>query len=278
MYKKVLLSALQKEIDEVSATGRDYRGVCPVCKGGGSGEKSLWIGYAGTSLYAKCHRATCDVGNVYLTRSLQVIPHETGPARKAPRPYTGETRVLSAWEANMLFVAYGISETQGLVQITTETPHPRLVLSVYNDRGLLVGTVVKRWDAADDWDMPKAVTYRDTVSNDPFMAWYIHEPVGDNDIVLVEDQLSALRLFSSGVNAVALLGTTLDAERLTLLTSKTLGTLWLALDGDMHIKTVSYMKRYGNAYPLKALLIDDDVKDMEQEEYEIFLNKIRRLA
>jgi hypothetical protein len=102
-----------------------------------------------------------------------------------------------------------------------------------NDRGAMVRFY--------DGSQPKAMTYKCTVQ--PWLAWYSYPAA---DIVIVEDQISAMRLWQIGYCGVALLGTNLSRDKLAEIKRMAgeVRSIHLCLDADMWQKTAGLVRKY----------------------------------
>jgi DNA primase len=95
----------------------------------------------------------------------------------------------------------------------------------------------------------------------PWLAWYTSPIIGKN--VIVEDQLSAIRLVSTtGGRAIALLGTDLNQEKVSEI-AKHCKEVTLALDKDATAKAFKLASLWGNAFEkFTVVRLEQDIKDM----------------
>lgn len=108
-----------------------------------------------------------------------------------------------------------------------------------------------------DGSKPKTISYLTT--DQPKLAWY--EAGTMPPIVLVEDQLSAMRCAQLGYGAAALMGTSLNQEKMDEV-ARVAGDrpVLLALDKDAFGKATGYARRWPR---LRVVLLDHDIKDSD---------------
>jgi len=100
---------------------------------------------------------------------------------------------------------------------------------------------------------------------EPLQSWYLKRASADS-LIVVEDQLSAIKLYSHGFSAVALLGVPGDgnigADRVRELASWSRGEVIIALDADATDKAFEFARRWGMAFrKLRVAILERDLKD-----------------
>lgn len=125
-------------------------------------------------------------------------------------------------------------------------------MPVFNRAGVRTGFVLRSLTGAK----PKVLSF----TNSSEMAWYAERNV--TDLVIVEDQLSAIRLMPH-VSAVALLGTHLNPERVFELSAARASKLHLWLDTDAFDKAIQYGLRY-KCFSIRKLT--KDIKNTHEPE------------
>jgi DNA primase len=100
------------------------------------------------------------------------------------------------------------------------------------------------------------------------MAYYPPDWTSDYDqVVLVEDQISAVRAAYDGFHAVALLGTNLDQEVVRAI-SMLKRPVVIALDADATDKAFKLAKDWGMAFKsCRVAVLPCDLKDMDLGDY-----------
>ena len=97
----------------------------------------------------------------------------------------------------------------------------------------------------------------------PWLAYYAGHPHTRRPVI-VEDQLSAMRLWQLNINAIALLGTALTQPKYEEIRAHwKIGAFDLALDRDAFHQAVKFANRYAGVRPLP---IPKDIKDMDDAE------------
>lgn len=122
-------------------------------------------------------------------------------------------------------------------------------------------------------ERPKSLTFCESTRAAP-LSWFFSLGVVD-EVFVVEDQLSALRLAQEGTTAVALLGTTFNHERALEVAHVADGKpIYLSLDRDATHKAVEYVKqfRYAGNFQLRPLT-GPDIKDMTTDELQAWLDQ-----
>src|ERR1700745_968654 len=122
-------------------------------------------------------------------------------------PYKGSLDPLTPADLEFFQERYGIVTPQGRIG---RGDYNRYALMINDPQGSRRGVVLRSpWagsplDGARGLTGKKALTYMDRVS--PVQACYIGHGRPSNMLVIVEDQLSAIKLAECGLSSVALLG------------------------------------------------------------------------
>jgi len=229
---------LQQAARAAAAEGRSVSDVlCPACGGGRKRKMSVSVWVSGGYYVAHCWRDGCDYNaEVPADPDVKVA----NPSFK-PRPFRGALEPVQ----DSKLVYRTLTEELGLTQRTLDEFNVQAVvgsdaayLPVYgpfspSDRG----AVVRYYDGSQ----PKAVTYKCTVQ--PWLAWYAYPGA---DIVVVEDQISAMRLWQIGYTGVALQGTAISNDKAKELKAMAgdLRRVHLCLDADATTTALKYLKRF----------------------------------
>lgn len=253
---EVLANLPESLVAEISA-GRTSGLLCPACEGGRSGERSL-SAYGGESgLFGlKCHRAGCGY-SAGLVVSPALRDAVIGAADFKPRPFRGDLEMLSVRHNAILQDRYGITSPRN-AGVQTVSGRDAIYIPVYGPNHEDRGGVVRFLDGSQ----PKTVSYLTTMQ--PRLAWYAG--MSRWTIVVVEDQLSAMRCAQLGYYGVALMGTNLNTakvEEIMRVRSRTgdeAAPVLLALDKDAFSKAVGYARRWPSFRPV---LLEHDIKDSD---------------
>jgi hypothetical protein len=243
----ILLQAAARAIaDQRTVSGL----LCPSCAGGATKEHSVSVWPEDRGAAWHCWRNKCGRGGRLFPDGS--VPSGTHAPHKACVRLP-DCEALSETAVAYLWTRYGIRQTAlesaGVMQRANY-----LAMPVRSPRGDVRGYNLRRlWGAgrkADSVELER-----------PWMAWLrVHDC---RATVVVEDQLSALRLAQLGFEGVALLGTSLSLDKLTEIKRNCRqGEFVLALDADATRRALSYAKRFG----FRIVRLDRDFKDCEDDE------------
>ena len=243
---------------ELQAAARGESGasryLCPACNGGRSRELSLTCApeYFSGFAIAKCWRASCGYfAKVPLDPSAKI-----GTPQFKPRFFEGSFEPITFRLLHRYNIAVPTTEAFG-VQGTAG--REAVYMPVYGPAGQERGGMLRYFDGTQ----PKAVSYKAT--DQPWQAWHMPDGSQDLDVlVIVEDQLSAMRCWQLGYTAVALLGVNLNSDKAAEIrsTCADMRTL-LALDADAFSKALGYAKKYSWLQPVR---LEKDLKDSSDAE------------
>jgi hypothetical protein len=118
------------------------------------------------------------------------------------------------------------------------------------------GYVVRKLDGQVG---PKTLSFLDNNRG----AWYKCE--GSDELLIVEDQLSALRA-SDYMNAVALLGVHMTDALVAAIKSGRYSGIFLALDADAFPTAIKLAHKMRPHFKMKVLKLPKDLKDMEEQQ------------
>lgn len=209
-----------------------------------------------------CHRAKCGVrGRILLGGGGY---QTTSPQRKfIPSPYKGTVQELTIDDMSYISDKWAVDLEDvfnaGWAVAAQEDVFLPLVMPVISPVGVIRGHVLR----LQNKDETKTVkSYK--VADEPWCAWYVQN---SDDIVVVEDQISALRA-AEFCTSVALLGVEMSQEKFEEIV-RVAGTrkVWIALDRDAIRKGFDLLKRYRLYFPnLNLLFIQKDIKNMSTAE------------
>jgi hypothetical protein len=262
--------------------GASRRGLCPVCKGGSSGELSFAVTREGRALLYVCHRASCDTSGV-----LTANDHSTGSVHRPSErrteqhrpPYSLPLHPLGDGWKEYLFNKYYLDGTFDYFDGLRVTEDRRLALPVYDDRGAREDLTLRncRYNIPD---VPKGDVYVSDRKAWTGASWYIRAARSAKDyavpgaLVLVEDQLSAIRL-SPHVHAMSLLGVGMNITKVNQIADFILrcgqhydpiDTVVLAFDADATKSAIKVWREYKHWLPLKVMRLHKDFKNMTPQE------------
>jgi hypothetical protein len=239
---------------------------CYFCKGGDNRDKRS-LGITRDSklvvLY-NCSRAKCGVRGRILSGGGGDSTVVARPVQFTPNIYKGLVREPSIEELALLYDLWKVDledvYNAGWVVAAQEGGHLPLIMPVISPTGVIRGHVLR----VQHEDGSKTVRGFKAV-DEPWLCWYVNN---SDDIVVVEDQISALRA-AEFCTSVSLLGAALAEEKFeeVLRVAGDKKRVWIALDRDALKKGLEFLKRYQLYCPnLKLLVLTKDIKNMSTTE------------
>src|SRR5690348_2084145 len=217
---------------------RPIKDVCPKCKGGQSGERSFAVGREGAFMWWMCHRASCGwrgkerVGGNAAYSSVYGADSTTTDQRRhgADREFKRTKIPPSLKQA--LAEQYCIKEETIDRAKWSYTPDyggglgARVIFPVFGPDGCMRGEQYRSYDG----HVLKAKT--NMMLAEQAICWYRFRKYS-RVLCIVEDIPSALRIAETEqLDALALLGTTINLERIMEIRDEPYARVWIALDGD----------------------------------------------
>ena len=240
--------------------------VCPNCNGGRSNERTFYITRTDRGLLYVCFRVSCKARGFIGSRGQ--VGQIGEKSRVKRRPFRRPTRLLKPDE-----LAY-FEEVYGLLADNISDwrwAGNRVLVPYYNLLGYQVGYNWRGYPDLCEFDGPKTISYFDS-DEQPLLDWRIRiELFPQAGVILVEDSLSAIKIWQAGYNAIALNGTELSEEAVVLLTNAGVEDVVVWLDQDANHKSADIARQYGLAfrniksyqqnpgYPDPKLLPEDEI-------------------
>lgn len=243
--------------------------LCPWCKGGQSGERSLLAWRDGVSLRAKCKRAKCGRFGAWDAVDLGMAPLEPGRLPPGKR-YWVNTLPLTDATVAALEARYRLSPATMAHYGLRQGPGGKAAYCpVYGPTGQTRG-VVRRWL---DGTLPKVKGYpsHEHPEGAAWQAWFYRDaqrPFAPL-VVCVEDVFSAMRLWERGITAVALLGVSLTPVRVAEL-RRFASSILVALDADAWPLAISSALRFH----VEVRRVEPDIKDMTEEQLSTWITAL----
>lgn len=245
--------------------------VCPSCKGGKHAERSMSVGKTGAFLWWKCHRASCGFRGKH-SDGLSIGEPRTHEERKGVHRVFKRTQIPTEL-LRAICGMYGLDEETprraGWSYTSDYAGHgARVIFPIYSPEGRVRGEQFRSYSG----DEPKAFTCVELVEN--AISWYRFRKYA-KVLVIVEDIPSAVRIAQSErVDALALLGTTLNFDRVMEIREQGYRRVWLALDKDATAQSIKAKREFDKYLPgLMVKVLEEDVKDMSPQMYEVFINE-----
>jgi len=257
------ISALPQYMQDVIASGAD-RCVCPRCDGGTHRESSLSIRTTDSGVVTfKCFRASCGWYGLTVADPNAIFEQKK---IKIGRVYRDPTHPLAGHIADSMVIDYGLKlpllHQRGWRQ---NEARDTLIIPVRDRNGLEIGCITRTVM------LPEKRVYTFKATARPWLDMWIHENTAP--VVVVEDCLSAARLYGLGYSAVALMGTSLSnqqAQEISLAAHDR--EIILALDRDAFDKSLQLRRRHRNVLTIsRVLCLTEDIKNIDND------NDIREL-
>lgn len=263
-----------QSIAEQLPEGTTRRGVCPQCHGGDKRESSFVVGREIDRIWYKCFRAHCGLSGIVGAANLPpAIREERHRALERMRPYTHPVYDLDRDDEAYFSERFEISPTSSMIGVSDRDEY---VIPLRGPYGLVRGHVVRQpgWKGArkpprqgrthfvDDYGflkpMPKTVLY--PCSTQAMLAWYL---APTKHLVLVEDQISAMKIQEQGVSAVALLGNGLNVEGVRDILRVKPRVVTIALDPGAEGQAQNLAKKWGLYFErTRVVMLEADPKDI----------------
>ena len=254
--------ALDLEVDS------SIRVLCPFCTGGSSGELSFSITRSREGLLFNCFRDMChERGFVGLLRGDLVLPPSGVQDRLRRRllgPYRGllseVSRESEVWFLERFEIPPQVLAECGVSWAPTEA---RYYLPIRGPHARSLGYSLRTFYPKDG--MPKVFTFKEDDGME-LMAWYISN-YEDTRVVLVEDQISAMKLKFLGLNSIALIGTHLNEARMMEILAY-FSQVTIALDADATSRALKFKKQFSLfcTQGCKVQILAQDIKDTKLKE------------
>jgi hypothetical protein len=272
-------------IAEHMPIGATRRSVCPFCNGGDKRETTFIVGREHDRVWYKCFRATCD-SKPGVTGSATLPPAriaEYNRALERMRPYTQPTFPLEQdIDRDYFWHRFELHRPDAYV-----SEHDEYLLPVRGPRHELRGYVQRQpvWKGnprcarlgreLDEQGKPMPKTKLYMHSTAPTLSWYI-PPIHASSVnsraergvlVLVEDQVSAMKVAEAGFDAVALLGSSLGVEGVRDIARQRPSRVIVALDPGAEGSAQTLARKWGLYFErTHVVAMEADPKDTPADE------------
>lgn len=265
----------------------ETRIVCPHCGGGSTNERSLSIRRP-TSLTASytCWRASCDLGygSVSLKGDGKTLFNSRMLAKDITKPER-LTKSIPLIERHSRYLKRYYGLTDALLAyggVKTAYTDGRIIFGIYSPDRRKRGKTIRTYKElltvkVDKVTMPKCINELSS-ENAISQSWYYkgRELRKKTDtLIVVEDIVSALRI-NPHFDSVALLGTSLTAQKQSEIRAQRYKNIFLCLDQDATRASARYVKNANINIPgLKTKFLKKDIKNMNDEELQAFVNCVQ---
>lgn len=248
----MMILNLRNKIELTAQTlfkGESVRIVCPKCGGGSSEEKSFLCSrdHGGVVFY-KCFRASCGYRGKFVIGDGEV---GFTPRQRHLHSFTRELKALDVEQITWWRGRFGINPGADVYWCPSMM---RDALRVYGPEGQHRGWVLRDWTGTSE---PKTIGYPER--DEPFVGWFISEHSADVCVV-VEDLISARKVWDAGYTSVALNGTDMSWETAFEIQEKC-PSIELALDRGTMIKMIAYKNQFSTLFDhIRIWTLNQDLK------------------
>ena len=247
--------------------------LCPSCNGGSGKEKSFAVIRGQHVLSFVCFRASCQFrGTIRLTSGGSAAVHQEDERPKVSAVVASQ--LPPKWEeylSNLFSIEQGMF-TWAKWKYTDSyngNPHPRIGMPIIGPDGETRGITWRSYSG----QKPKALIEK-LLPTEEMMCWYRARRHG-RSLVIVEDQPSALRVASQGVDALALCGVLLTLRRIQEIKAQGYDHILLCLDDDATRVAVTHAVEFKARLPqLRVYKLSEDIKNMSPENFELFIQEV----
>jgi DNA primase (bacterial type) len=244
--------------------------LCPSCRGGRSGERTLSVTRSGGALLWHCHRASCTFGGHENSRATSNgrLPRTAVPACRGAvgREYIRSAVQLPDPVRRQLATELYLTDKHiAQWQLGWDEDEYKVVQPVKDVYGNVLGCVLRAMRG--DTRLPKAKSH----TEEGAIAWHVNPTT--RGLIIVEDIYSAIRA-ADYCSSVALLGTHLNEERVEQIKQSGLYPVYLALDADVYPQVIRYAQRFRSQLPMIPIKLTKDLKNHTPAELEEFFNEI----
>ncbi|AAM28363.1 DNA primase [Vibrio phage VpV262] len=257
--------------------------VCPCCRGGDSGERSLLVWCHADGLAYRCYRVKCGLsGKIgqsgYRPVSTKMRKPKCHTRQLHPEPLPND--VLDWYLDYFWWADAKMLRVNGVLwDETTE----RILYPIKSMTGTHEGYLARRYDDLvldkSNFQGGKAKAYYNSLPTDYKMTCMMTPLKAQFDewVVVVEDYPSAMRI-NTEIPCVALSGTSIQDATLMELVRAGKRKVCFVLDADATSKAASMVYNYGLHFEHLTFvpLFDADPKDMEDEDFDDLVDTIRR--
>lgn len=253
--------------------GDTLRSVCPSCGGGSTKERSMNISLndEGAILFL-CWRASCGVRGVIggsptrLTNFVRTKPRPSKVKEDISYRFVDIADVTDYRAINLQNWKFGYPDLHQF-GILWDPETARLAMPVYSPLGRIRGWVLRSLDGRT----PKTLAW--PTADEPQLGWN-KTARWPEQVVVVEDIPSAIRLGQFGVRAVSILGTHLSTEAMDEIIHEAEEVVW-ALDRDAFAKAQRLERDNRLHFRRSAtLLLPKDFKDQTDTEVQSCLRNV----
>lgn len=246
------------------------KGQCPNC-----GKPKFYVTRKSDGYLYHCFRASCNLSGFAPADFTHLVSAKTtAKVSNLGNPYTGELSRLTELDALWFQDRFNVYPSLHSIRVAG---HCHYALEIVGPRGEHKGWVIRKpWSgeprcprpALND-GKPKSMTYLEPGCT--ALSWHHADLPPDftpYGWVIVEDQVSAMRLAEMGLDAIALLGCDISPQKLAEIARNTPRgeTIVIALDPDATSKAFELARKVAHSLKVRVAILDYDPKDYPSDE------------
>lgn len=252
-------------IAESLPIGGVSRSICPVCRGGTTGESSFCVGREPDRVWWKCFRGSCS-SYPGVTGGERLPQAEVNRRLDRLKPYQGWSGNLEGKDLDYFLDRFELSNPDMKLGLNYA-----YLIPYRNVWGQVRGHILRQpsWQGPPwaprpvDETLPKTKVYPS--STEPVQGWY--RAPDNHNVVLVEDSISAMKVAEAGLTAVALLGVGLNAEKVRDIARFGPRSVTFALDPDAQSQAAQLARKWGLYFErTRVVALECDPKDIPLDE------------
>ena len=258
--------------------GVPSRMVCPHCLGGSEHEECMTVFQAEdySAVLATCHRAQCPIETISAVSTGRIPSNATRKAAEQDEMYKVVLeRAIAVPDDLIIPAGYSYSDEAKRRYMLYDEEGARLVFPLLDSTREIQGVVGKLLYGSG----PKSVYLAPAAYSG--LSWYVTRPTSEHqvwsevqdEVVVVEDCLSAVALVDQGKDAISLNGTNLNTDRAALIMQQ-YDTIILALDADATRIAIKHANKLRGVTNIVVRRLDHDIKDMPNHEVAAFVSSL----
>lgn len=242
--------------------------LCPSCGGGRSREKTFSVSRTEYGVLYNCYRAKCGESGFVGSIPAPVLPRimKLPNEKLKPREYWHSVRMPAEddlWYFSDRFQLKPVVTTR----YVRTSDYDEYIFPIYGINGFERGYVVRQplWKGLEcprkgREGRPKAQTFPHV--REPMQSFYVPSEPLSEALVVVEDQVSAIKVCQAGHRAVALLGCNVDADKVREWSQLKPKEVLIALDKDATAAAFKIAGKWGLCFHgTRVVLLERDLKD-----------------
>jgi hypothetical protein len=236
----------------------DRKGKCPACSHGGG---DFSISRDDSGLLYRCFRIKCGVqGRIASIPATGLYgAYRDIKVKKPFNPFRGDTCFLSGEQEQFFYDKFLLTpEDIKKNRIVWAPELTRYIFPIFTKQRKVIGNVARSYMKGT---RTKTINYWE--DTDEVHVHYPPTKIKSNQVILVEDTLSAIRL-AKHVPTIALLGTNIPKALIPDIAKK---DVYLALDDDALGKALELIQRFRVLFrSMNIIMVDKDPKNLTEDE------------